>query len=150
MSRTRNRGFTLIELMIVLVVIAVLAAVALPSYQTYVIRAKRAQAQQTMQDIANREEQYRLDARTYTSTLTGTGSLNFTVPADVQQNYTINSGTITIVAAGATGADCLGNAGLLVGPAYSISATAINAQASDGNLCLDSNGTKAPAAKWTR
>ena len=76
MARTRTRGFTLIELMIVLVVIAVLAAVALPSYQTYVIRAKRAQAQQTMQDIANREEQFRLDARTYTASLTGTNSLN--------------------------------------------------------------------------
>ena len=67
MARTRTRGFTLVELMIVLVVIAVLAAIALPSYQTYVIRAKRAQAQQFMQDIANREEQFRLDARTYTT-----------------------------------------------------------------------------------
>ena len=86
MARTRTRGFTLIELMIVLVVIAVLAAVALPSYQTYVIRAKRTQAQQVMQDIANREEQFRLDARTYTATLTGSNSLNFTIPSDVAPN----------------------------------------------------------------
>jgi len=70
MTRTRNRGFTLIELMIVVVIVAVLAAIALPSYRSYVIRANRSQAQQYMQDIANREEQFRLDARAYTTTLT--------------------------------------------------------------------------------
>ena len=44
----RQRGFTLIEVMITVAIVAILASVALPSYRSYVLRSHRAEAMQVL------------------------------------------------------------------------------------------------------
>ena len=126
--KTKVAGFTLIELMVVIAIVGILAAVGYPSYLQYVTKSNRTAAQQFMLKIANREEQYILDARAYTD-ITGLG---LTAPAETTGKY-----TFTAVANNAA-----------TPPSYVITATATGGQTSDGNLTLDSTGAKTPAAKW--
>jgi type IV pilus assembly protein PilE len=71
--RRRSRGFTLIELMIVVVIMALLAALGYPSYGAYITKSKRQAARNVIYQIADRQEQFFLDNKTYAPNLTAMG-----------------------------------------------------------------------------
>ena len=134
-----EKGFSLVELLVAVAIMGILAAVAIPGYQNYVVKGNRAAAQSFMMDLANREKQYMLDARTYVNYPT----LGVSAPADVSKHYTI---AITPVA---------------TPPEFTITATPYGSQlindgddpiltltndGTKGTLKID--GTKGSSAKW--
>ena len=141
MSQKRQAGFTLIELMITVVIVAILASVAYPSYIQYVVRANRSAAQSFMYAVANKQEQYMLDARMYAGGSSVLTDLGITPAADVGGKYDFS---VTCTMPSSAGA-CTVAAGA---PSYVITATpkAGSAQARNDTACavlsLDSLGVK--------
>ncbi len=61
-----QKGFTLLELMIVVVVVAILAAIALPNYQSHMIKTRRVAAAACLLEISQWMERSYTVAMTYT------------------------------------------------------------------------------------
>lgn len=138
--RARQGGFTLIELMITVAIVGILASVAYPSYTQYIVRANRSAAQSFMFAVANKQEQFLLDARRYA----GGGAaalpeLSMAVPSDVSSKYTITATCTMPTAVG----NCTAVAGT---PTYLVTGTPIGTQlAKDtkcGTLTLNQLGVK--------
>jgi type IV pilus assembly protein PilE len=60
-----QKGFTLVELMIVVAIIGILASVAMPAYNGYVLRSKLTEAITELAAMRVKLEQYYQDNRTY-------------------------------------------------------------------------------------
>ena len=75
LAQKDERGFTLIELMIVIAIIGILAAIAIPQFSAYRKRSYNSSAQSDVRNIATAQEAYYVDESTYATSI---GSLSGT------------------------------------------------------------------------
>lgn len=129
-SIDRSRGFTLLELVIAMAVVGILAAIAYPAYTSQLIKGHRASAQSYLLDVAQHEQQYLLDNRSYATTA---AALNMSTPSDVSPYYTVQIA-----------------APVVTPPTFTITATPIagTMQASDVTLSVTDANVKSPAGYW--
>jgi type IV pilus assembly protein PilE len=72
-SKEASAGVTLLELLMVVAIVGILAAVGYPSYTQYIVRSNRAVAKSVLLQVAERQEQFFADRKTYAATLTDLG-----------------------------------------------------------------------------
>jgi type IV pilus assembly protein PilE len=132
-----TRGFTLIELMIAVAIVGVLVAIAYPSYQNSLIKGTRGAAKAFLLEVAQKEQQYLLDNRTYFAAATANDfkDRGVPIPREVSQYYTVAA----LAPAGNP-------------PTFSVTATPLPSgrMKDDGTLTIDQAGTKtsSKANKW--
>lgn len=124
----KEKGVTLIELIIVVAIIGLLGKVAYPAYVQYLVESRRADAQRSMVEYMQSLERYFTANGRYATAAAG-ATCGGTAPG--------NPNMYTLSCAVGTGDGVA-----------TITATATSAQSGDGDLTLSSTGAKGPSGKW--
>lgn len=131
----KNKGFTLIELMITVAIIGILAGIAYPSYQESVMKSRRADAKGALLGFANAMERHFTETNSYENAAGTSGTPADTgAPRIYAQQSPVDGGTayynLKINAATAS--------------TYTLHAERIGAQANDkcGTLTLTQTGAR--------
>jgi type IV pilus assembly protein PilE len=104
---TRQKGFTLIEVMIVVAIVGILAAIGFPSYQSYVEKTRRGQAQADLLELVQFLERRYSNRFDYRKTGGGDPDLPFDISPregdpvayDISFVGTVTTNTYTLQAA---------------------------------------------------
>jgi len=87
-SKARNRGFTLIEMVVVISLIAILLSIALPMYNQSIIRARETTLRQNLATLNKVIDQYTLDKQKAPQSLEDLVSAGYLkqIPYDITGN----------------------------------------------------------------
>jgi type IV pilus assembly protein PilE len=137
MSPRGQIGVTLIELLVVVVILAIITAVSYPSYVQYIVDTKRTAATSVLLQVADKQQQFFMDNKSYSADLTNLG-----FPSNPQEI----SDDGQVMAAGISQnvySVALSN---VAATTYTITATPLNTQLSRdaecGALTLDQSGAR--------
>ena len=72
-QRARQRGMNLIELLVVVAIVGILGSLAYPSYVQHIVDTKRTSAKNILMQVADRQQQFFMDNKTYAADLTNLG-----------------------------------------------------------------------------
>jgi type IV pilus assembly protein PilA len=94
-----EKGFTLIELMIVIAIIGILAAIAIPQFAAYRQRSYNSAAQSDLKNAATAQEAYYVDFSTYCDDpdvlIGATYGLYISAPGNASVDFDITTGNTT-------------------------------------------------------